>query len=243
MPPGFGSEVREEPIYRQQVMAPKSDIKIKPQKPIWRAYVETIAIALLAALILRVFVVSAYHVSSGSMEETLLEGDYIFVNKLAYEFSPPKLGDIVVFQNPYDPTMDYIKRLVAAEGQTVEIYDKILYVDGYVAPIPEDMIHSDEVILQGVLSPRDNFGPITVPEGQYFVLGDNRDDSQDSRFWGCVDRSLIKGKAVFVYFSYATDPESPEWEAPYVLEFFEILGYNLMTFPDRLRIERIGSVL
>ncbi|MCP4569863.1 MAG: signal peptidase I, partial [FCB group bacterium] len=145
MPPGFGNEVKEEPIYRQQVVAPKSDIKIKTQKPIWRAYLETIAIALLAALILRVFVVSAYHVSSGSMEDTLLEGDYIFVNKLAYEFSPPKLGDIIVFENPYNPTMDYIKRLVAAEGQTVEIYDKILYVDGYVAPIPEDLKHSDEV--------------------------------------------------------------------------------------------------
>lgn len=243
MPPGFGVEPREDPYKRQQVIAPKSDQKIVSHKSIWRAYAETIAIALLVALVLRVFVVSAYHVSSGSMEDTLLVGDYIFVNKLAYEFSPPKLGDIVVFKNSYDPTKDYIKRLIAAEGQTVEIYDKVVYVDGYVAPIPENSKHTDEAILQGILSPRDNLGPITVPEGQYFVLGDHRDDSQDSRFWGCIDKSSIKGKALFIYFSYAPDPESPEWEAPYIMEFFQILGHNLVNFPNRTRIERIGSSL
>jgi signal peptidase I len=95
--------------------------------------------------------------------------------------------------------------------------------------------------LPEVLSRRDNFGPVTVPENQYFVMGDNRDDSQDSRFWGYVDKNLIKGKAIFVYFSYEPDPQAPEWKAPYILEFFEILFYNLVHFPERIRLDRIGS--
>ena len=232
-----------ENIQRQDIRKPRSGKKEKTVKPVWREYTETIIIALLAAVILRVFVVSAYHVSSGSMEDTLMVGDYIFVNKLAYEFSPPKLGDVIVFDNPYDPGKDYIKRIIAAEGQTVEIYDKTVYVDGAVAPIPINSKYIDSEVLQGVLSNRDNFGPITVPTNQYFVLGDNRDDSQDSRFWGGVEKSNIKGKAIFVYFSYAPDAGSPTWESPYILEFFQILYYNLRTFPQRLRVERIGNGL
>ena len=111
------------------------------------------------------------------------------------------------------------------------------------APIPTDVKYIDPLIEQGALSPRDNFGPMVVPQGHYFVMGDNRDDSQDSRFWGSIDKSYIKGKAIFVYFSYEPDPNSPEWKAPYVLETFEVLWYNLTTFANRLRIERIGQAL
>lgn len=231
----------QEQVQRRQVRQPVSGKKIKREKSLIREYAETIVIALLVAVLLRVFVVSAYRVSSGSMEDSLMEGDYIFVNKLAYKFSPPKIGDIIIFTNPYDASRDYIKRIVAAEGQTVEIIDKILYVDGQVAPIPTMSKHIDNRILQGVLSNRDNFDPMIVPEGQYFVLGDNRDDSQDSRFWGCVDKRHIKGKAVFVYFSYEPDPNAPEWKAPYVIEFFQIVFHNLTTFPVRLRLDRIGA--
>lgn len=230
-------------ISRQDVAPPKSGKKERKGKSVFREYAETIIIALLVAVVLRIFVVSAYRVSSGSMEDTLLEGDYIFVNKLAYEFSPPKLGDIIVFENPYDPGRDYIKRIVAVDGQTVEIWDKVLYVDGHVASIPEHSKNIDENILHGVLSPRDNFGPLIVPEGQCFVVGDNRDDSRDSRFWGCIDKNNIEGKAIYIYFSYEPDPESPEWKAPYIFEFFQILWHNLTTFPNRLRIERIVKTL
>jgi signal peptidase I len=226
---------------RQDINPPISRKKIKKEKSLVREYVETIVIALLVAVLLRVFVVSAYRVSSGSMEDSLIEGDYIFVNKLAYKMSPPKIGDVVVFENPFDPTRDYIKRMVAVEGQTVEIFDKVLYVDGLVAEIPAGSKHIDFKILPEVLSNRDNFGPMMVPEGQYFVMGDNRDDSQDSRFWGCVDKRHIKGKVIFVYFSYEPDPKSPEWNSPYILEFFEITFYNLFHFPSRLRLDRIGT--
>lgn len=231
----------EELQQRQEVKPSVKEKKGKKGKSLIREYAETIIIALLVAVLLRVFVVSAYRVSSGSMEDSLMEGDYIFVNKLAYKMSPPKIGDVVVFTNPFDPTRDYIKRLVAAEGQTVELFDKILYVDGLVADIPAGSKHVDNKILPQVLSNRDNFGPMIVPEGQYFVMGDNRDDSQDSRFWGCVDKRHIKGKSIFVYFSYEADPQAPEWKAPYVMEFFEIAFYNLIHFPSRLRIDRIGS--
>ncbi len=230
-------------IARQDVAPPRPGKKKKKGKSVFQEYAETIIIALLVAVVLRVFVVSAYRVSSGSMEDALLEGDYIFVNKLAYEFTPPKLGDIIVFENPYDPGRDYIKRIVAVDGQTVELWDKVLYVDGHVASIPEHSKNIDENILQGTLSPRDNFGPLVVPAGQCFVLGDNRDDSRDSRFWGCVDKNNIKGRAIFIYFSYEPDAESPEWKAPYIFEFFQILWYNLTTFPNRLRIERILGTL
>jgi len=233
----------EEPYKPQTtlVVKPGKGKKARKEKSLIREYIETIVIALLVAVLLRVFVVSAYRVSSGSMEDSLLEGDYIFVNKLAYEMSPPKIGDVVVFENPFDPTRDYIKRIVAVEGQSVEIIDKVLYVDGLVADVPAGMKYSDPKILPAVLSVRDNFGPMMVPVGQYFVMGDNRDDSQDSRFWGCVDKNYMKGKAIFVYFSYEPDPGAPEWKAPYILEFFEIAFYNLFHFPSRLRLDRIGA--
>jgi len=240
----FGSqEYGVTETFQPQTTVVKADRgkKAKKEKSLIREYIETIVIALLVAVLLRVFVVSAYRVSSGSMEDGLLEGDYIFVNKLAYKMSPPKIGDVVVFENPFDPTRDYIKRIAAVEGQSVEIIDKVLYVDGLIADIPIGLKHVDFKILPEVLSVRDNFGPVMVPEGQYFVMGDNRDDSQDSRFWGCVDKKFMKGKAIFVYFSYEPDPEAPEWKAPYILEFFEIAFFNLVHFPTRLRIDRIGG--
>lgn len=227
---------------REEVAPQRISKKVKIEKPVWRQYVETIVLALLAALVLRLFVVSAYRVSSGSMEDSLAEGDYIFVNKLAYEWSPPQAGDIIVFNNPFEDSRDFIKRVAATEGQTVEIIDKVVYVDGQVAEIPPLSKHIDYRIFPSVLSNRDNFGPMMVPANQVFVLGDNRDDSQDSRYWGNLDKSYIKGKAIFVYFSYAPDPNSPEWKAPYVGEAFEILWHNLTTFPTRLRIERLGSL-
>jgi signal peptidase I len=238
----LGTQTGYDPIRPPEwsAFAERTGRQPKKEKSLLREYAETITIALLAAVLLRLFVVSAYHVSSGSMEDTLLAGDYIFVSKLAYEYSPPKIGDVIVFSNPYDPGNDYIKRIVAVGGQTVEVVDKVLVVDGQISPIPEGSKNIDSRIIPAELTPRDNFGPITVPKGQYFVMGDNRDDSQDSRFWGCLDKSNIKGKALFIYFSYVPDPKAPQWKPPFILEFFQILFHNIGTFSSRARLERIG---
>lgn len=219
----------------------KKVLNRKVQKPVWREYVETGLIALVAAILLRVFVVSAYRVNSASMEDTLYAGDYIFVNKLAYEYgTPPQIGDIIVFKYPNNPTKDFIKRVVALPGQTVQVADKILYVDQQVAEIPVHSKNIDKRIIPGDLSYRDNFGPYQVPEGEYFVMGDNRDDSRDSRFWGCVPEDHVRGKAVFVYWSWVPDADAPGWGFPYVIDAVHWIGYALYNFPSHIRWDRLG---
>jgi len=199
-----------------------------------KEYVEAVLIALVIAVILRVFVVQAYRVESGSMESTLQVGDFLFVNKFIYHFGDPKPGDIVVFEYPLNPTKDFIKRVIAIEGQTVEIRDKTLYIDGQVIPDPEFIKHIDSKFMPPELSTRDYFGPKQVPPGQLFVLGDNRDDSKDSRFWGFVDKNKVKGRALMIYFSWRPDPNSPDWSAPYIDKVFTIAFYNLTHFPWRI---------
>ncbi len=216
----------------------------REMKPLWREYLETAIVALVAAILLRFFVVSAYKVNSGSMEGSLYEGDYIFVNKLAYEFeNEPKPGDIIVFKYPNNPTKDFIKRVIALPGQTVQIADKVVYIDGEVASIPIHSKHIDKRIIPGDLSFRDNFGPYTVMESEYFVMGDNRDDSRDSRFWGTVPFDNIRGKAVFTYWSWAPDPDTPEWGFPYVIDAVQWIGYGLINFPTQVRWDRLGTAL
>ena len=231
----------------QRAEAEKEARKVRyrrERKPLWREYLETAIIALVAAGLLRIFVVSAYRVSSDSMEDTLLQGDYIFVNKLAYQYgSSPQVGDIVVFKYPNNPQKDFIKRVVALPGQTVQIADKVLYVDEQVAEIPAHSKHVDKRIIPGDLSFRDNFGPYLVPAGQFFVMGDNRDDSRDSRFWGPVPEENVKGKAVLVYWSWAPDPDAPKWEFPYVINAIQWVGWGLYNFPSHIRWDRLGTPL
>jgi signal peptidase I len=218
--------------------------RFRHRKPLWREYVETAIIALLAAFVLRFFVISAYRVSSGSMEDSLLEGDYIFVNKLAYQYGEvPAVGDVIVFQYPNNPDKDLIKRVVAVGGEEVQIADKVLYVDGMVAEIPPHSKNIDGKILPAELSFRDNFGPYVVPSGQLFVLGDNRDDSRDSRFWGPVPSENVVGKAVFIYWSWTPDPDSPGWEFPYLHHAIQWLGWGIVNFPSHVRWDRLGSRL
>lgn len=216
----------------------------KEHKPLWREYLETAIIALVAAILLRVFVVSAYRVSSASMEGTLYEGDYIFVNKMAYEYgTPPQIGDIIVFKYPNNPSKDFIKRIVALTGQSVQIADKVLYVNEEVAAIPINSQHIDKRIIPGDLSFRDNFGPYLVGEDQFFVMGDNRDDSRDSRFWGPVPFDHIRGKAVFVYWSWAPDVDRPGWGFPYIDDVVRWTFYFVTNFPSHIRWERLGTAL
>jgi signal peptidase I len=218
--------------------------KIGPRKPpqaLWKAYVQACAAAFFVALVLRAFVIQAYRIPTGSMEDTVMAGDFVMVNKLAYTGSKvPQVGDVIVFAYPLNPDRDFVKRVIAVGGQEVALRDKLLYVDGALTPMPPAGKNIDAEILSSVFSNRDNFGPVLVPQGSYFVMGDNRDDSEDSRFWGTVPDDHVKGRVSFVYWSWAPAPDAPQWEFPYIHSFFGSLWYNTTHLGDRLRLDRIG---
>ncbi|MGE5178078.1 MAG: signal peptidase I [Bacteroidota bacterium] len=197
-----------------------------------REYLEAILLAIVLTVVIRGLVLQAFRIPTGSMEDTLLVGDFLFVNKMVYgseidigfggerffyyRFPPirePKPGDVIVFRYPDDPSRDFIKRCVAVAGQQVEIRDKVLYVDGK-AKDESYVVHKDPRILSRDTpnGQRDNFGPYVVPQGHLFMMGDNRDMSDDSRFWGALPRDLVKGKAMFLYWSWDQDRRLPRFE-------------------------------
>ncbi len=188
------------------------------QKSLVREYGEAIIIAVLLALFIRAFVVQAFKIPSGSMKPTLLVGDHILVNKFIYgvkvpilnkellHIKDPKRFDIVVFQYPVDPSKDFIKRVIGLPGDTVQVKDKKVYVND--KPLDEPWaVHSDPKVLPASVSPRDNMGPIVVPPNNLFVMGDNRDESYDSRFWKFVEFDDLKGEAFIIYWSWNQDGE------------------------------------
>ncbi|WP_028581413.1 signal peptidase I [Desulfogranum japonicum] len=190
-----------------------TSLKSPQKKSAVRENFEAIVIALILALFIRTFVVQAFKIPSGSMLPTLQIGDHILVNKFIYGVKVPFTGkvvipvknpqpnDIIVFKYPENPKLDYIKRVIATEGQTVEIRDKKVYIDG--VPFADAHgVHRDDNILSAVYGPRDNFGPVTVPAHSLFVMGDNRDNSHDGRFWGFVDLQAVRGKAFMIYWSW-----------------------------------------
>jgi signal peptidase I len=224
-----------------------------------RDWIETIVSVAVMVFVIRVTVVEAYRIPTSSMENTLLVGDFLLVNKFIYGirtpdwigipftkigfsipahrlpgFAEPKQGDIMVFRYPNDMTVNYIKRCIAAEGQTLEIRDKKLYVDGKPFPNPPESKFLDQRIFpsyikeRGIFPPdagnRDNYGPIKVPEGHYFMMGDNRDNSLDSRYWGFLPKYNVVGKALVIYFSW--DKYVP-----------------LYRFHHKIRWERIGQMI
>jgi signal peptidase I len=212
-------------------------------RPIWRDYIEVGVVALVLAFVLRAYVVQAFRIPSGSMEGTLLPGDFILVNKFVFHFREPQVGDVIVFKYPLNPDRVFVKRCVAVGGQTVEIRNKVLRVDGKLVPDPSGAKHTDNQIIPREFSSRDNFGPKQVPPGQYFVLGDNRDQSQDSREWGFLEKKYLVGKPVFVYWSWVPDPAEPKLEFPYVFEFLSLTFYNIGHFFERCRFDRLGMVV
>ena len=179
----------------------------------WREYAESLIIAALIAFFVRSFVVQAFKIPSSSMEPTLLIGDHLLVNRLSYvvkvpftdivllHIKGPSRGDVVVFRYPEDRTKDFIKRVIAKEGDVVEIKDKVVYVNGQRADYPQ-AVFAESTIIPGYFSPRDNLAPLTVPKDSYFVMGDNRDRSLDSRFWGFVKYDDFVGRALIIYFSW-----------------------------------------
>ncbi|GAB4555344.1 MAG: signal peptidase I [Geothermobacteraceae bacterium] len=205
---------------------PKPDPALK--KPWWREYGEALIVAAILALIIRAFVVQAFKIPSGSMEDTLLIGDHLLVNKFIYgiqlPFSDqryftirhPQRGDVIVFEFPRDEgkpwleRRDFIKRVVGTPGDTVEVRDKKVYINGKLWEIPQE-VHKENGIVGPQYGPRDNMKPVKVPEGHFFVMGDNRDRSYDSRFWGFVPEEKVKGLAFIKYWSWDSNRHLPRW--------------------------------
>lgn len=187
-----------------------------------RENVEAIVVAVILALFIRTFIVQAFKIPSGSMKETLQIGDHILVNKFIYgiklpflqttlvSITDPQRDDVVVFEFPEDKDKDFIKRVVGVAGDAVEVRNKKVWVNG-VLQEGTYIVNSDPHIFPGNLQPRDNFGPVTVPAHSLFVMGDNRDHSYDSRYWGFVDLKAIKGKAFIIYWSWDKDNFGVRW--------------------------------
>jgi len=191
-------------------------------KGVIREYIEAFAVAIVLALIIRTFVVQAFKIPSGSMENTLLVGDHILVNKFIYgeripytdiklfDFRRPQRGEVVVFIYPKDESKDFIKRVVGIEGDTILVKEKMLYINDTLVENPY-AFHKDNAIIPGHVQPRDYFGPVVVPKDSLFVMGDNRDRSADSRFWGFVPLSKVKGKAFLIYWSWGGFMRDIKW--------------------------------
>jgi len=182
----------------------------KKPKSVFREYAEAIVIALVLALVIRTFIVQAFKIPSGSMLPTLQIGDHILVNKFIYRFASPRRGDVIVFKYPKDESRDFIKRTIGLPNDKVEIRNRRVFINDQ--PINEPYaVHSDPNVQEGSISPRDFFGPVVVPPGEYFMMGDNRDFSMDSRFWGFLDQDKIRGKAFLIYWSWDSEKLRPRW--------------------------------
>lgn len=185
------------------------------KKIIWE-YAKAIITALILAMLIRTYIIQAFKIPSGSMIPTLLVGDHILVNKFlygtkipfsgkrAFMFKKPERGDIIVFKYPENPSKDFIKRVVAIEGDVIESKNKMVHVNGNKVNEPYAQ-HTDSSMRPMGIEPRDNFGPVIVPKNKYFVMGDNRDQSYDSRYWGYVDIKDVKGKALILYWSWDSE--------------------------------------
>ena len=223
------------------------------EKSLLREYLEALLIAVIFATFARTWVVQAFKIPSGSMEKNLLIGDHILVNKFIYgptagpwedallPVRKVRRGDVVVFKFPDDPTRDFIKRCMGLPGDTLKMIDKDLYIDGRHVDdsaftyyddgetFPRDLFFHPKRV-------RDNFGPRTVPSGSYFCMGDNRDNSNDSRYWGAVPESYVKGRALMVYWSFANDEEALIW--PGYEGRIRQIGHVALNFFTQTRWER-----
>ena len=199
----------------------------EPRRSNAQEYVEALVVAGLLTLVLRVFVLQAFRIPSESMCDTLLVGDFLFVNKLEYGpkvpfthvrlpgMRAPRRGDVIVFEFPPDPSKDFIKRCIGTPGHTLEVRHKDVWEDGRKLAEPY-VKHIDELEHPASYDNRDNYRAPKVARGELFMMGDNRDNSYDSRFWGTVPMDLVKGRAVFIYFSTSGDQW---WNAMFNVRF------------------------
>lgn len=221
--------------------APSRDMEMSFLHTVWD-WTKSIAVAFVLFLVIRSFVVEAFKIPTSSMENTLLVGDFLIVNKAVYgaelpgtgiripAFAEPDRGDVIVFNPPHDPSKNYVKRLIGLPGDTLEMQGKHVFVNGILQEEPYaryldrggDAVHPSMGWQHSFLpknlsareySPsRDNWGPLVVPADQFFVLGDNRDNSEDSRYWGFVDREAIRGRPWFIYYSFRpADNDQLSW--------------------------------
>ncbi len=200
---------------------PKKPPPAKPKKSTFREYAEAFGIAILLALFIRTFIIQAFKIPSGSMEDTLLIGDQLLVSKFSYGIhipneipffglqlfadyhllqEPPQRGDIIVFKYPLDEQKDFIKRVIGLPGEKIEIRHQQVYIND--EPLDEPYTHHTEPSSMEEIRPRDDLGPLLIPDGHVFVMGDNRENSHDSRFWNTLDLDKVRGKAQWIYWSW-----------------------------------------
>ena len=212
----------------------------RAERSVFREYFEAILIAAIFLRFTNVFVVQTFYIPSGSMENTLLIGDHLFVNRFIYGPAATELerkllplravqrGDIVIFRSKTDKGMDIVKRAIGVPGDTIQVDSGELYLNGRDVADESYAIHKRP---DPPFAPRDWFGPVTVPERRYFFMGDNRDESLDSRFWGFLPAHLVKGRALFIYWSNGNQP--PEGTNPIAGLLRTALGFFSNTRWDR----------
>ncbi len=190
------------------------------QKSTAREYFESIVVAVILALFIRTFVVQAFKIPTGSMEPNLLVGDHLLVNKFIFSptaswlertllpVRPVERGDVLVFKFPEDPERDFIKRIIGLPGETIEVRGTQVLINGTAIPQPfaHFLLPHDPAAMAADGDPREHYGPVTVPAGHYFAMGDNRDNSQDSRYWGFMPGHYVKGRALMIYWSFDHTP-------------------------------------
>jgi signal peptidase I len=197
------------------------------ERSVAREYLEALLIAAIFLRFTNTFVVQTFFIPSGSMENTLLIGDHLFVNRFIYgptatdlerkllPLRSPRRGDIVVFRSKETPNMDVVKRAMGVPGDEIRVVQKKLFLNGKAVEDTAYVVHNDPTILprfySGAGATRDNFGPEKVPDGTIFCMGDNRDNSWDSRFWGELPESYLKGRALFIYWSYGGETNDGVW--------------------------------
>jgi len=223
-----------------------------------REYFESIVIAVILALFVRTFVLQAFKIPTGSMENNLLIGDHLLVNKFVdaptassveralLPIGEIRRGDVLVFKYPVEPDRDFIKRVIGLPGETLQLKDKKIFING--KPLDEPYVHflepprgSSELSEVTSSDVRENYGPVTVPPNQYFMMGDNRDNSADSRYWGFMPRDYVKGKALLIYWSYESEREDYEDESASAA--VKGLASVFMHFFTKTRWDRLGHVI
>ncbi len=208
---------------REPVVAPQT-------KSVVREYAEALIIAVLLALVIRTFVVQAFKIPSGSMLPTLQIGDHILVSKFIYDFESIRRDDIIVFKFPQDESRDFIKRVIGLPGDTLEIRGRQVLING--APLKEPYAVYD---MPASMDAEEHLGPIHIPTGQLFMMGDNRDHSMDSRVWGLLDLHKVIGKAFIIYFSVRSEDIPHESAIPSLM--------YVITHPGLIRLSRVGRLL
>src|SRR6266581_125698 len=230
-----------------------------PKKSVAREYLESVVVAVILALFIRTFAIQAFKIPTGSMETNLLIGDHLLVNKLVYSPSLGALestllgkkevqrGHVVVFKFPEEPARDFIKRVIGLPGETVQIRDKKVYINGnpldepYARFLEPPLRHDDpEYGLRGE-DGRDSYGPRVVPPGHLFVMGDNRDNSRDSRSWGFLPVDQVKGRALIVYWSYEASKQ--EMQSATFFEWLKAMGSLVLHFHQKTRWERFFHLI